>query len=524
VKITNKKVLVAALLIISTIIASFTVLNFVSAQGTTVSVEPPSQEVLVCSTFTIDILISDVTNLDAWEVWVYFDPALMEAMGVIWGPFIPLGDMVLLLFSIDNAAGWVQLVNIPCNGATISGSGIIATIEFHCEAPGVSPITLETQLFDSNGNPIPHNTIPGKVIQREYSTSITYIEPPTITVPICLPFTVDINVKGMTNLHSFSLQLQYSNTPVVDAIDIAPGSFLPSPIVTHKMIDDAAGIIQLDVTAGVANGTSGSGTIATVTFHCTGAGESILTVTRADYYDPAGNVIPTVTTGGRVIQIASWEPIKLIDIVEWPGVVAYVPLVGYVPGTPPGYSEIKAEFESKGFEFVETEIVAMELKGSIGESEFSGVATSWWSHNTLEDGTRACMLSAEMDNETSMAMGFVTNLLPPELVPEVDPYIIVNAQPYLFVRFYWWEWPTDVYTTGRIITWSYWWYDSHSHPNWFWGPYWWWRIHTKAIFRGLIWPPIDINWVYWRPWWGWWWHWIYWRHWHWWSTYFPYDP
>jgi len=119
---------------------------------------------------------------------------------------------------------------------------------------------------------------------------------------------------------------------------------------------------------------------------------------------------------------------------------------------------------------------------------------------------------------TFMVMGFVTNLLPPEQVPGVDPYIIVNAMPYMYLRFYWWTWPSDHDPLGHLVTWPYWWYDSHSHPNWFWGPYWWWRTYTKAYYY----PYTDVP--YWQPWWGWWWHWTYRTHWYWWSTYFPYDP
>ncbi|MDH5483468.1 MAG: hypothetical protein OEY22_11430, partial [Candidatus Bathyarchaeota archaeon] len=133
---------------------------------------------------------------------------------------------------------------------------------------------------------------------------------------------------------------------------------------------------------------------------------------------------------------------------------------------------------------------------------------------TLEDGCRACMLSAQMEDGTDIAMGFVTNLLPPEQAPIEDPYIIVNAMPYMYVRFYWWAW----YPIGKIVSWPYWWYDSHSHPNWFWGLYWWWRVYTQNYYY-----PYDVV-PNWRPWWGWWWHWVYWGHWYWWSTNFPYAP
>jgi hypothetical protein len=185
------------------------------------------------------------------------------------------------------------------------------------------------------------------------------------------------------------------------------------------------------------------------------------------------------------------------------------------PGSPEGYIEVKAELTAKGFYFDAADGTASEVTLYSEGTEVHGTATSWWSNNTLEDGTRACMLSLEMDDGTGMAMGFVTNLMPPEQIPEVDPYIIYNAEPYFFIDFYWYAW-TPI---GRVVRWPYWWHDSHNHPNWYWGVYWWWRTYTRSYYY----PYTDIP--YWRPWWGWWWHWVYWRHWYWWSTYFPYiDP
>jgi len=225
--------------------------------------------------------------------------------------------------------------------------------------------------------------------------------------------------------------------------------------------------------------------------------------------------------------------IKLIDIVNWPGTVIYAK----IPFEPDllarftqvqGFPEIKLELETKGYEFTNYATgEASEVTVSAENETIHGIVLSWWSNNTLFDGTRAFIAATLMDDNSSMVFGVSTNLLPPEQVPEVDPHIIVNAMPYMYVRFYWWAW----YPIGRIISWYYWWYDSHSHPNWFWGPWWWWRIWIRGWtpFRWvwvnfkwvLVWP---FPWAFWRPWWGWWWHWLYWRHWYWWSTYFPYDP
>jgi hypothetical protein len=65
---------------------------------------------------------------------------------------------------------------------------------------------------------------------------------------------------------------------------------------------------------------------------------------------------------------------------------------------------------------------------------------------------------------------------------------------------------------GCPIHWHIWWYNSHHHPNWFYGwYYWYWRYY---------WYYHNI----WYPWFTWWWGWYYWHYWYYWSTWWPYFP
>lgn len=525
----RKRILIAIMLSLVTFLATFAALRLYTSAQTPVpvSVEPPEVTVNPGQYFAVDVVVLETQEpLDAFDIMVNYNPAYMTPTSFMVGPIVPPEDAVLFDFSVP---GSVHFWDLPPNGFLLLDPGVVAQIEFQCIDIGQSSISVHpgSLFYDPTGAQIPVNPISGSLVTQSYPPAHTYIQPPTVTVPMSTPFTVDVNVQDVTNLYMFQLVLNY-NTLYVDAIDIVPGSFLPQPIVLNKVIDDPTGTIIFDVQSGIpGNGISGSGDLARITFHCTGAGESILTITTMKYYDPSGFQIPTTTADGRAIQFTYWEPIKLQNIVELPYPYALVDLPFVPPGSPAGYAEIRSLFESKGYMFdvdnggskwvvesffdVFTEIRPME--------ELNGTVTSWWSTNMLADGTKACLLSAEMADGTSMAMGFITNLLPPEQMPGVDPYIIWNAEPYFYVQFYWWSWNP----INRIITWSYWWHDSHNHPNWFWGVYWWWRTYTKAYYLGY-WPPIDVNWVYWRPWWGWWWHWVYWQHWHWWSAYFPYDP
>jgi hypothetical protein len=528
-RVMNKKALIAVLLICSVAVSMFVALQFgVQAQPTipcVIEIVPSMIDIEVCTNFVVDVNILDFTDFPVYdyEFILLYDPAQMSVNIAYDGDFLvkPVN-----FFWNDDLLGRVLCQGDTTAGGAI-GSGTLASVEFHCDEPGDWVFNLELiYISDEFGNMfIPDTIITAAVHQYQLPPALVWLDPPTYTVPICVPFQVNVMIKDVVDLYSFQLRLSYDNTAVVDCLDIVDGGFLLPPTTElHKLIDDSLGTIEYDLTS-TTGGVDGTGILASITFHCTGAGDSNLNIDDVTLIDSAGTTINRlIGPGSRVIQKAYWEPVKLIDLVElpYPYWMSDIPFVA--PASPEGYVEIRAELESKGFMF------DPDIGGSAyhidsffdvyfepGSEPFEGTVTSWWSANTLEDGTRACLLSAEWSDPEmgDMAMAFVTNLLPPEQVPEVDPYIIVNAQPYLFVRFYWWG---SYLPVPRIIVWSYWWYDSHSHPNWFWGVYWWWRVYTKAYYYPYIVVP------YWRPWWSWWWHWVYWRHWNWWSTYFPYDP
>ena len=171
-----------------------------------------------------------------------------------------------------------------------------------------------------------------------------------------------------------------------------------------------------------------------------------------------------------------------------------------------GLAEMKAHFESKGFLFELAASNVSIVDGGLYSNAFSGSVLSWWS-NPNPNGIHALLVAAMMDDGKNMVFGAITNLLPPELIPEVDPYIIVNAMPYMYVQWFFYDTLND-----RIVTWSYWWYDSHSHPNWFWNVYWKWRNYINEYH----------GWHTYLPWWWWLWHYTYDKHWHNWSAEFPY--
>ena len=134
---------------------------------TAVQVQPGDTVVPVCTTFHINVTITDVYNLMAFEMTLGFDPTKMEAQNIeIYPPFRD-SPWIIMPPEINNEEGWVHFGSTLITPPSFSGSEPLANITFHCTNQGVdSPLHLyNTQLIDEFGSGIPHDTTDGFVTQ-----------------------------------------------------------------------------------------------------------------------------------------------------------------------------------------------------------------------------------------------------------------------------------------------------------------------------------------------------------------------
>jgi hypothetical protein len=124
--------------------------------GTIVSIDPLSQAVQVGQSFSVDILVTDVpvdAGLMAWSFDLEFDPSILSALSVTQGPFLlSVSGNTTDFFAgnIFNATGDIIFVNeaVQSGGAAVSGSGVLATINFQALAAGTSPINLRNVILE----------------------------------------------------------------------------------------------------------------------------------------------------------------------------------------------------------------------------------------------------------------------------------------------------------------------------------------------------------------------------------------
>lgn len=123
-----------------------------SAHATTISA--PFVTVNNGDTFTVDISVADALDLTAWQFDLAFDPTIVEVNSVTEGPFLssftPSGFTTFTPGLIDNASGLISGVfgSFDDVAPLPAGSGVLANIEFHALAPGISPLTFSSVFLD----------------------------------------------------------------------------------------------------------------------------------------------------------------------------------------------------------------------------------------------------------------------------------------------------------------------------------------------------------------------------------------
>lgn len=162
----EKKEIIALLLL--TAIFCIAPISLVSATGPDpqLYVDPPESNAWVCQVFTVDITVLNVDDLYGFEFKLDYNTSQLDCTGITEGPLLQGGGTTLIYKEEINETTGRAFVAISLLGVEygVSGSGVLATLEFNATGTGVSQLHLHDTLFsDSGANPITHLTYDGVV-------------------------------------------------------------------------------------------------------------------------------------------------------------------------------------------------------------------------------------------------------------------------------------------------------------------------------------------------------------------------
>jgi len=309
--------------------------TFASAQQAVVRLDPSSQNVNVGDSFSVNVMLDDVSNLGSYEFTLQFDPSLAAFGSVANGTFLgSSGRTVYCPSPIVDAANGTVRVGCATSGTEggVTGSGELATVTFNALAEGDSPLDFAAiSLSDPLSNDIPAATEGGSVIigsptPRPTSTPAPATPSPTPGptcagapggVVACLNpagqtafngsnFSVNIVVNNVTGLGAFQASLQFD--PVIASyVSTQYGAFLGSSgrSVSCNAANVTGNAVQLvcDTLGSHPAGVDGNGVLATVTFSAVREGIGLMSLGDFMLTDIQATVIPTEALLGASVVV-----------------------------------------------------------------------------------------------------------------------------------------------------------------------------------------------------------------------------
>ncbi len=127
-----------------------------------VAVQPSPVNVTAGEVFSLDVAISGVTDLYAFQFDLGFDPTKLQSLSVMEGPFLGGGGVTFFIpGTADNTLGSVEATFDSLIGAIngVDGGGVLASFSFRALAAGQSTVTpgnitlLDSFFFDIPSTP-----------------------------------------------------------------------------------------------------------------------------------------------------------------------------------------------------------------------------------------------------------------------------------------------------------------------------------------------------------------------------------
>ena len=199
----EKRATIALLSLMVTFSFCTAILPSYSVGNAVLSISPAQSSTNFPLPVTVNVTLTNVVNLNAWQIKIVFNPAVLAYSGIV----IPSDDLLgpsggwlnPPSVAYNNTAGYVTAFLALDGSAVVTGSGTLCQITFNVLQPGISGVSfsdvgirsLGTYLFDGNLNQIAFSTLNGDV--QVGTTGFQFY-----TFP-CIRKTVTYNVTLFTN-------------------------------------------------------------------------------------------------------------------------------------------------------------------------------------------------------------------------------------------------------------------------------------------------------------------------------------
>jgi len=211
----------------------------------TINIVGPTSSPAVGDTFAVDVAVTGITDLYAFQLDLNFDPTLLSAVSVSEGAFLPSGGTTFFIpGTIDNVAGSVAATADTLVGPIpgVTGDGVLLVFDFKALAAGASPLSFANEiLLDSSLNDITADT----TFQNGSVTvsGITHVPEPNTLVLVCIAVLGLITIRQLRPRVRVTRQLLL-NSLSATAILLVWALSSVSPLLAQSGSYDAAAFFE----------------------------------------------------------------------------------------------------------------------------------------------------------------------------------------------------------------------------------------------------------------------------------------
>ena len=224
----KKTIIIILCLILAATLIAYLALSTVLNSPAALYVDPKTTKSVVGQDFIINISISSVHDLYAWDFNLSWASTILSVVNVTEGPFLKSGgNSTYFNYGLKAAAGQISVEctrvgNVP--GAY--GSGVLATIKFNAESSGQSPLNLNATLLNSQDPPeaIPCQLTGGKVYSSFTDIAVTSVNVLPIIVLPGNPVHVNATVQNLGGSAETFNVTTYANSHVIGVQKVALNS------------------------------------------------------------------------------------------------------------------------------------------------------------------------------------------------------------------------------------------------------------------------------------------------------------
>jgi len=208
------------------VISTFNLTSFPSltkAQTTTtLYIDPELTLTQLNTTFSVNINISEVTDLCSWQAYIYYKNEILKATGYAEGPFLKSYGPTLFDGGYNNNYNethgeiWMYCLR-TWSGTGVNGSGTLATVTFEATMGGTTPLSLtNTILGNSTAQRISHTTADGLVEVAGRDVTVISVVPSKTMVGQGYIMNINVTVANQGDYtETFNVTL-YANTTTIE--------------------------------------------------------------------------------------------------------------------------------------------------------------------------------------------------------------------------------------------------------------------------------------------------------------------